>query len=50
MDYLKSQLFVDELNKNIESINLEEIDTSLKGYTLSKWTLGSDGYPTLINE
>ena len=47
---MKSQSFVDELNNNIKSINLEEIDESLKDYTLSKWKLGENGYPTLINE
>ncbi len=46
---MKQQTFVDELNKNAENINLEEIDESLKGYSLSKWQLGSDGYPELIN-
>lgn len=47
---MKKQDFVDKLNQNVESINLEEIDSLLKGYKLSKWILGKDGYPTLINE
>ena len=50
IDEMKSQTFVDELNQNVESINLAEIDESLKDYTLSKWQLGDNGYPTLINE
>ena len=50
LEQMKQQTFVDELNKNIESINLEDIDSSLKGYTLSKWALGANGYPTLVNE
>ena len=39
--------FVDELNNNIKTINLEEIDPILKDYTLVNWKLGEDGYPTL---
>ena len=50
LEQMKLQTFVEHLNQNIENINLTEIDPSLKGYTLSKWTLGSDDYPTLINE
>ena len=42
--HLKSKLL---LNQNIESINLEEIDESLKNYKLSKWVLGPNGYPIL---
>ncbi len=59
-NYMQSQAFVDELNENILNeytlktsdgqITLTEIDPLLKDYTLSKWTLGSDSYPTLINE
>ncbi len=49
MESMKQQTFVDELNKNIANINLEEINELLKGYTLSKWQLGSNGYPELIN-
>ena len=44
---MKSQTFVDELNNNIKSLNLEEIDPLLKDYTLVNWKLGEDGYPTL---
>ena len=44
---MKSQSFVDELNNNIKSINLEEIDPILKDYTLVNWKLGENGYPTL---
>ena len=47
---MKQQAFVEKLNKNVDAINLEAIDASLKGYTLSKWQLGKDSYPTLINE
>ncbi len=50
LEQMKLQTFVDQLNQNIENINLSEIDESLKDYKLSKWILGSDGYPTLINE
>ena len=47
IEQMKSQSFVDELNNNIKSINLEEIDPLLKDYTLVNWKLGEDGYPTL---
>ena len=47
LEEIKSQSFVDTLNKNIESINIEKLDKDLEGYMLSKWMLGSDGYPTL---
>ena len=47
---MKQQTFVDELNQNAEIINLGEIDEKLKDYKLSQWLLGSDGYPTLVNE
>ena len=50
IEQMKQQEFVDTLNENIKNINLEEIDSLLKDYKLSKWTLGKDGYPTLINE
>ncbi len=52
-----NNLLVDILNKNIVnettikendiSKELKEIDPLLDGYTLSKWKLGSNGYPTL---
>ena len=44
---MKQQTFVDELNNNINSINLEEIDPILKDYKLVNWKLGDDSYPTL---
>ena len=47
---MTSKTFVDELNQNAESINLEKIDSSLNGYALSNWRLGSNGYPELANE
>ena len=47
IEKMKSQSFVDELNNNIKSINLEEIDPLLKDYTLVNWKLGEDNYPTL---
>ncbi len=47
IDQMKAQLFVDELNNNIKSIHLEEIDPILKDYTLVNWKLGDDSYPTL---
>ena len=47
INQMKNQSFVDKLNQNIESINLEEIDPVLKDYKLVNWKLGNDGYPTL---
>ena len=47
INQMKYQNFANELNNNINSINLEEIDPMLKDYTLVKWKLGEDGYPTL---
>ena len=44
---MNSQSFVNTLNDNIKTIDLKEIDPLLDGYTLSKWKLGSNGYPTL---
>ena len=58
---MKSQSFVNTLNGNISSdgksikntkgtlVTLASIDSKLSGYTLSKWTLGSSGYPELVN-
>ena len=42
---MKSQTFVNTLNNNVNNINLSSIDSSLLGYTLNKWKLGSNGYP-----
>ena len=42
---IKSQTFVNTLNNNLNSINLSSIDSSLASYTLSRWKLGSNGYP-----
>lgn len=39
---IKSTVFVDELNSNIEELKGEEIDTS----DWKKWSLGKNGYPT----
>ncbi len=57
---MKNQSFVTILNGNIiddttikegnTKRKLTDIDPLLEGYTLSRWELGRDGYPTLINE
>ena len=41
------QAFVDTLNNNIDNIDLSSIDSSLSGYTLCRWKLGSSEYPEL---
>ena len=41
------QAFVNTLNSNKNAINLTSIDSSLSGYTLCNWKLGSDNYPAL---
>ncbi len=41
------QAFVDTLNSNIDKIDLSSIDSSLSGYTLCRWKLGSSEYPEL---
>ncbi len=49
---MKNQTFVDTLNSNIASAeaDMKEKYPILNDYILSRWKLGSDGYPTLINE
>ena len=44
---IKSQIFVDTLNSNINNIDLGSIDSELSNYKLEQWILGSGGYPTL---
>ncbi len=44
---MKSQTFVDLLNRNKNAIDLSSIDSSLSEYTLCNWKLGSSGYPEL---
>lgn len=42
---IKSEVFVNLLNSNLESINLSEIDENLDEFTLNTWKLGSEKYP-----
>ena len=46
-EIIKTTNFVNELNYNKNNINLSSIDSSLSGYALCNWKLGSDNYPTL---
>ncbi len=49
---MKNQSFVDTLNGNIASVeaDMKEKYPILNDYTLSRWKLGEDSYPTLVNE
>lgn len=47
---MKNQSFVEILNRNMVNLNLETIDSRLKGFTLSYWQLGEDGYPTFAKD
>ena len=45
LEEMKSGTLLNYLNNNIRNINLTQIDSNLKGYTLVKWKTGRDGYP-----
>ncbi len=48
MEEIKSLAFVNELNKNVDAIDLKNINSSLSEYKLCKWKLGESNYPELI--